>query len=184
MAAAALEAVGDPPDVLLSTRLDNDDALHERALETIRARMRPGVREFLNLRLGWVTDGVTAQVRSHKYGHFTTLVEPRAAGPFRTVWCGLPHGRARRFAPFRQIADQPYWLEVIHGRNAANRTPWEPRTYDFGTLRGLQRWLRFEVLRPARRRFWPAEYRRPRPLEEIVGPFNVDSAPGERVRGR
>ncbi len=173
VAKAALECVEGKPDVLLTTRLDNDDALHAEALATVRGRVRPDRMEFLNLRFGYVTDGRHAWVKSHKYGHFTTLVEPAASAPFHTVYCGLPHGRARRLAPFRQIADRPYWLEVIHGRNAANRGPGERRTYDFRRPKGWQRWLRFEVVRPLRKRFWPAHYRVRHRLEDVAGPFHV-----------
>lgn len=173
VAAAALEHVGGTPDLLVTTRLDNDDALHEDALGVVRARARSGHREFLNLRFGYVTDGRTAQVKSHKYGHYATLVEPASAAPFRTVHCGLPHGRARQLAPVRQITDRPYWLEVIHARNAANRALGAHRRYDLTSAKGLQRWLRFEVIRPARRWFWPAHYRHVHPLEAVAGPFNL-----------
>lgn len=161
------------PDLLITSRVDNDDALHEDALSAVRAAARPSRREFLNLRFGYVTDGVTARVKSHKYGHYTSLVEPSSRDAFRTVHCGIPHGRARHFAPFRQLTDMPYWLEVIHGRNAANRVPGERRTYDFRSPRGLHRWLRFEVLAPARRRLWPPHYRVEHRLKDIEGPFNL-----------
>ena len=181
VAAAALQHVQGTPDLLVTTRLDNDDALHEDALEVVRARARAERREFLNLRFGYVTDGRTARVKSHKYGHYTTLVEPASGAPFRTVHCGLPHGRARQFAPFRQIADRPYWLEVIHTRNAANRGLNEMGSYNLKSARGLQRWLRFEVIRPARRRFWPAHYRSEHPLQAVAGPFNLSDLPTHQV---
>ena len=173
VAEAVLQRTSGEPDVLLTTRLDNDDAIHQDALAVVREKMRPDRREFLNLRFGYVTDGETARVKSNKYGHFATLVEPRAAGSFRTVHCGLPHGRAHSFAPYRQITDQPYWLELIHPRNAANRGFGEIRTYDRSTLRGWHRWLRFEVIAPARRQLWPTHYRRSHRLVDIAGPFNL-----------
>lgn len=176
VAEAIRQRVDGDPDLLITTRVDNDDALHEDALATVRARARPNRREFLNLRFGYVTDGRTARVKSHKYGHFTSLVEPASGSPFRSVHCGLPHGRARRFAPFRQVSDKPYWLEVIHGRNVANRSLTEPGAYDLKSLRGLHRWLRFEVLRPARAWFWPSHYRREHRLQDIQAPFHLAPA--------
>ncbi len=164
--------VDDRTELLLTTRLDNDDAFHEQAIETIQAKARKR-REFLNFRVGWTQDGTTAWLRFHKYGHFITLVEPRTRDPFLTVYNGLAHGRSKRLAPVRQIAREPFWLETIHSRNVKNRLPGERRSYDLRTLRGIHRWFRHEVAGRARMRFHPRWYRQPRPLAEISAPFHV-----------
>jgi hypothetical protein len=164
--------VDESTDLLLTTRLDNDDAFHERAVETIQAHAR-NKREFLNFRVGWTQDGKTAWLRSHKYGHFITLVEPRTAEPFLTVHNGLAHGRSKRLAPVRQIAREPFWMETIHGRNVTNRLPGESRSYDLRTLRGIHRWLRHEVVQRARMLLRPRRYRGPQALAEIAAPFHI-----------
>ena len=97
--------VDERTELLLTTRLDNDDAFHERAIETIQAKARRK-REFLNFRVGWTQDGTTAWLRFHKYGHFITLAEPRTREPFLTVHNGLVHGRSKTPAQSRGGADQ------------------------------------------------------------------------------
>lgn len=181
IAAAVRERVDDDTGLLLTTRLDNDDALHEDALAVVRRSTRPGRREFLNLRFGWVTDGELARVKAHKYGHFTTLVEPRGVGvggageavEFRTVHCGLAHGRVRRFAPVRQIRGGPYWLEVVHRRNVSNRMVREPRAHSFGSPLAVHRWFRYEIVAPIRRLAWPRRFRGDHALSDISDPFNI-----------
>lgn len=171
IAAAVRERVAPGSDLVLTTRLDNDDALHENALAQIRQHARYGRREFLNLRLGFTTDGQRARVVSHKYSPFTTLAEPAGDGELRTVHCGLPHGRVRKLAPVRQIAHEPLWLRVVHGGNMENRGRSDRRERGRG-VRGLQvRVRRFG--RRVRRRFWPAEYRRAYTLEEVAPAFHV-----------
>jgi hypothetical protein len=166
------ELVQDRTELLLTTRLDNDDAFHERAVETLQAKARKK-REFLNFRVGWTQDGTTAWLRFHKYGHFITLAEPRTREPFLTVHNGLAHGRSKQLAPVRQIAREPFWLETVHGRNVMNRLPGEPRSYDLRSLRGIQRWFRHELMRRARMQFHPRWYREPHALADIAAPFHV-----------
>ncbi len=179
IAAAVRDRVDEDTRLLLTTRLDNDDALHEDALAVVRTSTRPGRREFLNLRFGWVTDGDLARVKAHKYGHFTTLVEPRVvvgageAGEFRTVHCGLAHGRVRRFAPVRQLGGGPYWLEVIHQRNVSNRMVREPRAHSFGNPLAIHRWFRYEIVARVRRLAWPRRFRGDHALSDIADRFNI-----------
>lgn len=161
--------------ILVSTRLDNDDGLHEDALAEVRARVRDR-REFLNLRLGYVTDGQRARVESHRYSPFATFVEPRTPAPFRTVYCGHSHGALRRIAPVRQIAERPLWLRVIHARNVANAAFHERRRLDLRSPRKVHAWFRHEVARRVRRWTWPRALRRERTLAEIAPDFHIVEA--------
>jgi hypothetical protein len=172
LARPVLERLDPDTEVLVTTRLDNDDALHEDALCMIRQHVRPR-REFLNLRLGYETDGRRAKVVSHKYGHFSTFVEPRSAQPFLTVYCGS-HGKVRKIAPVRQLADRAAWLRVIHERNVANEGFEErERHYSFDSLRGVHGWLRHRVAGRVRRWFWPQHHRREYRLDEIAPAFHI-----------
>lgn len=173
IAAAVRERVHAETGLLLTTRLDNDDALHEDAMAKIRKTARPHRREFLNPRFGWVTDGRLARVKAHKYGHFTTLVEPREFGEFRTVHCGLAHSRVRRFARVRQVGGGPFWLEVVHGRNVSNRMVGEPRAHSYTSLLGLHRWFRYEIVAHARQLAWPRRFRGDHTLSDIAAPFHT-----------
>jgi hypothetical protein len=165
------ERLSPETEILVTSRLDNDDALHEDALAAVRRRVR-GRREFLNLRLGFVTEGSRARVVSHKYGPFTSLVEPLGNGPLLTVYC-TTHGRQRRVAPVRQIAQRPLWLRVVHARNVANTAFEERRAIDFRSPRQLHAWFRHRVARRVRRRFWPEALRREYRIEEIAGSFHI-----------
>lgn len=162
-------------EILVTSRLDNDDALHEDALAAVRQRVRAR-REFLNLRLGFVTDGSRARVVSHKYSPFTSLVEPVGDEPLLTVYC-TTHGRQARVAPVRQIAQRPLWLRVVHARNVANTAFGEHTAIDFRSPRQLHAWFRHRVARRVRRWFWPRAHRREYRLEEIAGGFHPGELP-------
>jgi len=161
-------------EVLATTRLDNDDALRRDFFETLRRSMRGNRREFLNPRFGYTYFRGEVQVMSHRYSPFVTLVEPATQGPFVSVHCGLPHGRSRRLAPVRQLPATPYWIHGIHGRNLANCAPGERRRSNRGLPRRLAGWVKSRLLKPIRRQFWPADWRRPRPFAEIAADFSIE----------
>ena len=177
LARPVLERLDSGTELLVTTRLDNDDALHEDAIAVIRHRVR-NRPEFLNLRLGFFTDGARARVMNDKYGSFTTFVEPVGRDPLRTVYC-TPHPKQWRVAPVRQIAGRPLWLRVIHTRNAANKGFGDRRDYDFRNPRQLEAWFRHHVLKPVRRWFWPEAHRREYRLEEIAGAFHIGDLPND-----
>jgi hypothetical protein len=103
---------------LLTTRLDNDDALARDAVERLQAEVRPGPREFLNFPDGYVWHRGRLYAHSHPSNAFLSLSEP-AAG-FRSAWAD-PHEEAARVAPVRQVPGGPAWLQVIHEHNVSNR---------------------------------------------------------------
>lgn len=173
LSAPVLQRCTPDTTTLVTTRLDNDDALHRDAIRVIQGSAR-GRREFLNLRLGYETQGRDAAVVSHKYGHFSSLIEPRGPAPFLTVFNGVAHGHARRIAPVRQYAAQPLWIRVIHERNLVNRSARDTApAADRSVWRRLHRRLR-QASRRMRQWFWPARYRQIRPLAEIAPEFNLD----------
>lgn len=109
-----------PPNVdwLLTTRLDNDDAIHRLFVETVQSHARPGVREFINPTHGLiVSNGCLYRKRDYS-GHFITLSEPVA--DFRTVWMD-EHRLLARHGRVRQVALPDAWIEVVHGGNLVNQ---------------------------------------------------------------
>jgi hypothetical protein len=105
-------------DWLLTTRLDNDDALNRRFIETVQSVARPGVREFINPTYGLiVANGRLYRHRDYS-NPFITLSEP-AAG-CRTVLIDQ-HGLLARHGPVRQFALPDAWIQVVHGGNLANQ---------------------------------------------------------------
>lgn len=107
------------PDVdwLLTTRLDNDDALNRRFIETLQCRVRPGEREFINPTCGLIVANGRLYRKRDYSSPFITLSEP--AADYRTVWID-EHGLLARHGCVRQFSLPDAWIQVVHGGNLAN----------------------------------------------------------------
>lgn len=106
---------------VISTRIDNDDAVHSEFVNQIQLAARCAEREFLNFPKGYVWFRGQVLLTGHESNSFISCVEP--ATDLRTVHCEQ-HGKLRTVAPVRQIAiQQPYWIRVCHDRNRLNRPP-------------------------------------------------------------
>ena len=105
---------------VITTRLDNDDALHREFLERVQAAAGAAdAPRFLNLPAGFtLRDGRLYVVRDRSNA-FLSLLED-ASGAIETVWV-KPHTEAADFAPVAQVDAPPAWLQVIHGENVSNR---------------------------------------------------------------
>jgi len=103
---------------VLTTRLDNDDALHTGFVAAVQAAFQPRP-ELLNLPLGYVLDSRRRRLYTTRQpaSPFLSRCEP-AADP-RTVLQAGAHDSL--VAAPRQLEAGPLWLQVVHGRNAANR---------------------------------------------------------------
>lgn len=102
---------------VLTTRLDNDDALHRRFVEDLQEAARPRL-ECLCFTSGWSTDGLVARRRTWHCNPFISLVEPTDQD-IRSV-CDGPHGNAHQRWPYRTIGHEGRWLQIVHGVNVAN----------------------------------------------------------------
>jgi hypothetical protein len=143
-------AIAQDTDLLVSTRLDNDDAFRFDAVEVIQKHARGMECAFLNLLDGYALgkDG-RVYAKRQPSNPFISLVEKRSSTPFRTVWCGVQHTAMETIAPIRNIEGEPRWLQVIHGRNWANSIWVEPPPSPLRSLRRLAgRMLRALRLRP------------------------------------
>jgi len=132
-------------ELLVTTRLDNDDALArdflgrvQSALRNLAASRELRERCFINLDRGYVLCE-RRLYRSHQPSNpFLSLVERRqqAAGSstgIRTVWC-TEHKQAHEVAPIHHVQGSPAWLQVLHERNATNRL-YVTRREPLGALR-------------------------------------------------
>jgi hypothetical protein len=106
-------------DYLITTRLDNDDAFHGKAVEVIQSNYQGQSFQFMNLLKGYVVCGNQAYLVDEPSNPFITLVEKRSGNQFKTVLLD-EHLLLHRHGPIKQICDQPYWLRVIHERNVLN----------------------------------------------------------------
>ncbi|MGA9120175.1 MAG: glycosyltransferase [Bacteroidota bacterium] len=106
---------------LISTNLDNDDALHARYVETVQKEFSGQDFEFVNFTNGYVFDRERERLylRSHHSNPFASLLERLENS--KTVWCA-PHPEFSRIGPVRQVETEPMWFQVVHGRNVSNST--------------------------------------------------------------
>lgn len=116
--AVIAQAVPAGTDWLLSTRLDNDDALHPALLAAVRAAVQVGRREFINPVQGLVVGDGLLYRKSDKSSPFISLSEPLQG--FQTVWLDQ-HQRLGRHGPVRQLPLRDAWMQFVHGGNIANQ---------------------------------------------------------------
>jgi len=122
-----LREFGVSGEYVITSRVDNDDALATRFMETVQSSFHRQAFEFVNQPCGYFWDGSRAwAVRNHSNA-FISLVE-RADG-FRTV-LSFNHARALDAGPIRQAGSMPGWLAVLHGDNLANSPRGEPVSGD------------------------------------------------------
>jgi GT2 family glycosyltransferase len=118
-AAAAIGGLGlGEAPFLLTSRLDNDDALAPHFVAAVQGAFRPRPLEFLNFPLGYQLAEGRVFLRPYLASSFVTLVEQAGDGPWRTVHF-VQHHLVGRY-PVRQLPSGPAWLQVVHGRNMAN----------------------------------------------------------------
>jgi hypothetical protein len=102
---------------VITSRLDNDDALCATFMADVQAEFRGGTTEFLNPPIGFVWNEGRLYRRRYLSSPFLSAIEPRDT--MRTVW-QVAHGLAASVAPLRQYGDRPSWLQVIHDNNLLN----------------------------------------------------------------
>jgi len=144
-------------EYLITSRLDNDDGLATRFIETVQGRFEEQAFEFINLPHGFVFSGRNVYSWSHPANPFISLIE-RSAN-FQTVLCGC-HADLLKLGPVQQVEETPGWLQVVHGQNLANGVKGVPVKAD--------EWSRYFSIYPA--------CLSDRPVETGRAPFQL--APG------
>ncbi len=109
---------------LITTRLDNDDAVAVDFLRRIQRSFRKRELELLNCPLGYQLKDGKLYLSADMSNPFLSLVErvtnrDRENCP-KTVFCGAHH-LLSSVAPIRQISARPMWVQVLHGGNIANQ---------------------------------------------------------------
>lgn len=105
-------------DWVITTRLDNDDALARDFVERVRNAATPGVMQVLNVTQGVIWSGGRVYRHEHLSNAFASLSESLA--DCSTIFIA-PHMELSRVAPIKQVAGDPGWMQVIHGQNVSNR---------------------------------------------------------------
>ncbi len=103
---------------IITTRLDNDDAICDGFVRMVQSVFRGQAFEFVNFTHGYVWYRGRVYLHADASNAFASLIE--SASGFRTIWC-RQHTRLSEAGPVRQIADIPAWLQVVHQTNLSNR---------------------------------------------------------------
>jgi hypothetical protein len=120
---------------LLTTRLDNDDAVATHFVQTIQASVRLG-DDFLNLPRGYRYVQATNRVYEsvHPSNTFASRIEDRSRGEPATV-LNVDHMQIEKSGRVRQVRGDPCWVIVVHETNVSNRYTWSERRVPRSALR-------------------------------------------------
>jgi len=120
---AILTHVDADAEFLITTRMDNDDAIHRDMIREVQGHFHGQERIFLNFPQGYLLCHDTDLYHAwDRHNPFISMIEKRRTQPFQTVWC-CRHTKGESAGKVMQIDDRPRWLRVIHHRNAAPRDP-------------------------------------------------------------
>lgn len=101
-----------------TTRLDNDDTIAPKFIETIQKHITTKKFHFINLTNGYTLHGHKLRPKHHVANPFMTLVE---RGPAIKSIYFTPHGRAmQKHGPIVQVSKGRLWTQIIHERNYIN----------------------------------------------------------------
>jgi len=125
---------------IITSRVDNDDAIGTTFMATVQREFRAQHGEFINFRLGFQLHRGRVYRAEHPANPFCTAIESKAT--FRGVFC-VAHVDIAKTYPVKQVTDRRRWLMVIHERNALNRVQGvrchsDELTPEFGFLAGTR----------------------------------------------
>lgn len=102
---------------LVTTNLDNDDALAIDFVDRIQHVPRQPERTAVFLATGLIRSGAKLYLRVDRDNAFCSVVEPWDAPT--TCWSDW-HVLLRRTMPVIELRGTPGWLQVVHGENVSN----------------------------------------------------------------
>jgi FkbM family methyltransferase len=107
---------------ILTTRIDNDDAFHENAIDTIQRQFIPGKEYIIELRTGISLDILNniALKRNYKSNPFITLVEENNKQLLLKTVMAEGHPKWIEIVSFKVVQGKPMWIQVIHDKNVSN----------------------------------------------------------------
>lgn len=106
---------------LLTTRLDNDDALAVDALARVQAAVAAGqpTRRSFNVTAGFVMRDGAVYALEHHSNAFASWLEPWDEATVTAA--SIPHMAMAEAGPVEQVPGPAGWLQVVHGANVSNR---------------------------------------------------------------
>ena len=123
--AAAVAALEKRPQILVTTRLDSDDAVRSDFIERVqRAATVPVNRPtVLAFPIGFVWHRQRSYLDWQPSNAFSSLVEPvggSASYPIKTIYTGS-HSLQHQLGRVVWLSAAPAWMQVVHGTNLENR---------------------------------------------------------------
>jgi len=109
-------------DTLLTTRLDNDDALNRNFIDELQvqaSQLRQSSPQVLNYPNGMILNNGSTYSHRDKNSPFASLLEPMSVN-IRTIW-RYQHTQLHRFGAIHQLTSEAMWLQIVHGDNVSNR---------------------------------------------------------------
>lgn len=119
---AVLMAMERVPDLLVTTRLDNDDGLARHFVETLRKHTEVEQPTVLEFPAGYIWNAGKLYLDWQPRNAFGTLVEPLRGDseyPFNTIYKGS-HSENYKLGRVVWVSREPGWLQVVHGSNLEN----------------------------------------------------------------
>jgi Putative rhamnosyl transferase len=108
-------------ELVVTSRLDNDDALCRKYVARVQSTVKSVRDGFINFRNGYVLSDGRAYRLTRETNPFISRVE-NATGEFDTVW-RTTHYEVSQCGVVRDVGGDAAWLRVIHGANASNQLP-------------------------------------------------------------
>ncbi len=108
-------------EYIITTRLDNDDALQQKAIEKIQSSFKPIDKYALNFCKGYRFVLEPKQIllkNSFINGPFISFIEKKTAN-ILTAWA-CKHNLFFMYYSVKQIRGGYYWLQTIHDSNVTN----------------------------------------------------------------
>ncbi len=109
-------------EYLVTTRLDNDDAINIHFIETIQQNViEKSERYFLNFLFGYRYNSEKLCLQRYASNSFITMVEKYDPENILTVFSGIAHGESAKLGEIINLRKLPAWLIVIHDDNIGNK---------------------------------------------------------------
>ncbi len=107
-------------EYLITTWLDNDDAIHKNYVQYIQDNFEPKDGETLNFFFGYQLAEGKLYFDFELANHFISLIEKYNPESFNTCLC-RPHKELYEVCKSaKKIFCKPLWVEVVHGSNYMN----------------------------------------------------------------
>jgi hypothetical protein len=114
----------DPAEVILTSRLDNDDGLGPDFIKIVQSHVEGVDKRLINLLGGLLYDvpnRVLTRLRLSRFNHFTSLVEGNLHDGRLLTVIGFPHTRPPADVTVVDVPVRYGWLKTVHARNVSSR---------------------------------------------------------------